>query len=490
MMQSIVSGGTAALLLLGAVHVHGALAWLVCAPLAFHIRRRCGWGMAGLTGAAFGMVAAVTQHVPWLAETAARYFGLSLWEASAPAAALALVCGATFGMLLGIALRAVLRWRPGPAIIVAALLWGAWESLLLLVLPYYPWVSLAATQVGMPRLLQGASLAGQTGLSCAIAAAGTAFGLALVRGPHGVSRAWAAAGLLLCATLAAFGGRRLADAPQSPSGCTLAAIDAQIASGELQWPDAVERYAQHTRRRLAGPVSAIVWPESAIPGYPETDERLRRALRALANELGAPLITGGPRRQWTAAWNPQLFNSVYLIPANGPLQIYDKRRLVPFAEYWPPLFGGRPSWLPAEDVSAGRTAGVLTVPGCRLGVLVCFEADDPWLARELVNAGADALLVLSNDAQLARTAVRNEVAQVRLRAVETGLPAIRVANRGGSVIVDPQGRITQDGVGVLVATLPLPSPAAAVRWSVWLAALCWGAAAVTAVLTLLRHGVS
>jgi apolipoprotein N-acyltransferase len=472
MIQSIVCGVVAALLLLGAVDVHGLLAWLLCVPLVVRLRADCSWQAAVVTGVAFGIAAAVILHLPWLSATAARYFGLAPGPAFAAAATLAVLCGATFGAPLGLALRAALSFRPAVAIVAVAAFWAAWEAWLVALPPYYPWVSLAATQVGMPALLQIAGLGGQAALSCTIAAAGAALGVA-VAGRAWRTRAWAGLWLVLPAVLATSGWVRLANRPTLPSTCSVTTVDARVASSERGWRNTVERYALAMRGALPAATGAIIWPESALPGYPETNGALLRQLQALAHEWDAPLIAGGPRSQWSADWRRREFNSVYQIPARGPLQFYDKRHLVPFAEYWPAVLGSRPSWLPADDVSPGDRASVFTVPGCRLGVLVCFEADAPALARVLADAGADTVLVLSNDAQLAAAAVRNEVAQAQLRALETGLPVVRVANRGRSVVVDPYGRIVQRGAGVMHVTLPPPIKAPAVRWAPRFAVALW-----------------
>ncbi|MEW6269689.1 MAG: nitrilase-related carbon-nitrogen hydrolase, partial [Thermodesulfobacteriota bacterium] len=86
---------------------------------------------------------------------------------------------------------------------------------------------------------------------------------------------------------------------------------------------------------------------------------------------------------------------------------------------------------------------------CALGVMICFEAERPDLARELAASGADALVIASNDAPLPHRAVGAEVAQARLRALETGLPVLRVANGGESLAIDRYGRVTARGDGVV-----------------------------------------
>jgi apolipoprotein N-acyltransferase len=236
----------------------------------------------------------------------------------------------------------------------------------------------------------------------------------------------------------------------------------------------------------------VVWPESALPVSPLVDGELRRRLHRLAAEWGVVLISGGPRLVWTGGWQPRVFNSVFRVAAAGPVEHYDKRRLVPFAEYWPAVGVPRPGWLPAEETEPGRRARLFTAGSCRLAVLVCFEGHDAGLARQSALAGADALLVLSNDAHLPPAASRLEVAQLRLRAVETGLSVVRAANHGPSAVIDGRGRLLDSSsAGSLVAGIAAPpATAPALRWAWWFRLLCHAGAlvGVAASIVLQRRG--
>lgn len=433
----------AAFLLLAAVHVHGLLAWVVCTPLVAAAARTCSWRRAAAMGGLFGITVALCGDAPWVAAAGRLYFNWPPWQAVLAASALGVLCGGSFGVLLGMTTACTLRLPRAWPILAFPAAWVTWEILIVRVLPYYPWVSLAATQTQSPALLQIASLAGQAGLSYAVAAVGAACGLAWARRRvrHVLT------GFTIIACSAVFGQARLSTVPEPAEMCTVWAVDARIASSEEGRDEIMQRYATLTRRALEQKANVIVWPESALPGYLETDIDLQRRIRDLLRDSHAMIIAGGPRTDWLGGWKRRLFNSAYGIDAARPLQSYDKRRLVPFVEYWPQIGMRRPSWLSTEEVTPGSQPILFTAAGCRFGVLICFEAEQPELAADALRAGADALLVLSNDAQLPEEAARKELRQAQLRAVETGVPVLRAANHGTTVSIDRYGivRHTQTG---------------------------------------------
>jgi apolipoprotein N-acyltransferase len=474
MTRGVLCGGAAALLLLGALHVHGGLAWVVAAPFALQATPTVRWKDACIAGIVFALVLALVENAPWVTATAERYFALPPGLAIASTLLLAVVCGSVFGALLGAAQFLGLRVSPAFSIVVLAAVWSVWEELLLLIVPRYPWVSLATTQVELPLLVQAASVGGQQGLAFLMVAAGTALGFAVrFRSSARAALRFAAAGMLIVAATAVVGALRFAGRTPSETDCVVAAVDAGFASAPAGWQEAISRFEQRSVSAMQVRPSVVVWPESSLSGYPETDTALRQRLDALVRASRVPLIVGGPRAEWTADWSPRLFNSVYAVEAGVPLRHADKRRLVPFAEYWPfPV--GPPAWLSIEEIAPGTHPTVFSVGACQLGVLVCFEADHPSLARDLVDAGAHALLVLSNDAQLPPRAVASEVAQARLRAVETGLPVVRAANHGVSVAIDRWGEVRQwSTADALIAHLTDAVPAPAVRWAPRVSAASW-----------------
>ena len=103
--------------------------------------------------------------------------------------------------------------------------------------------------------------------------------------------------------------------------------------------------------------------------------------------------------------------------------------------------------------------------GAKLGKvlpLICYEAVFPQDLRVAERAGW--ILQITNDAWFGTVSGPfQHAAQARLRAIEQGLPLVRVANTGLTEVVDARGRITASlpfGTnGFLDAALPGPLPA-------------------------------
>ena len=103
----------------------------------------------------------------------------------------------------------------------------------------------------------------------------------------------------------------------------------------------------------------------------------------------------------------------------------------------------------------------MNLPGLPpVGILICYEAIFPG------GVTSDAarprwLLNVTNDAWFGRTAGPHQhFAMARVRAVEEGLPLVRVANTGISGVVDAHGRIVRKtALGeTAVVDAPLPMP--------------------------------
>ncbi len=157
-------------------------------------------------------------------------------------------------------------------------------------------------------------------------------------------------------------------------------------------------------------------------------------------------MTGAIRRS-TPDDAANYFTSIQVIDDQGiVINSYDKWRLVPGGEYLPfawalePLGFRKVVNLP-ESFSAGVGPRLVHVPGVGLaGMLICYEAIFP---HKLVPEGERArwLVNVTNDGWFGTSVgPYQHVAQVRMRAVEQGLPMARSANTGISALIDPVGR--------------------------------------------------
>ncbi|MBQ3808405.1 MAG: apolipoprotein N-acyltransferase [Kiritimatiellae bacterium] len=119
-------------------------------------------------------------------------------------------------------------------------------------------------------------------------------------------------------------------------------------------------------------------------------------------------------------------------------QVYDKVHLVPFGEFIP---GDK--WITALQKLApvgSCTPGELKLLG-DYGVAICYEDTDSAQMRALLHKGARALVFITNDSWFSDSIEAEQHSwQAVARAVETGLPVIRVGNSGVTGTIDPHGR--------------------------------------------------
>ena len=148
------------------------------------------------------------------------------------------------------------------------------------------------------------------------------------------------------------------------------------------------------------------------------------------------VIGGGARREGGA-----LYNSAALFSRGCTPQYYDKVHLVPFGEYIP----GDKVWKRLQRFApvGSCTPGELKTfdwNGVQIGVAICFEDTDSAQMRRLAAAGADMLVMITNDSWFGGSVEAEQHAwQCVARAAETGLPVVRVGNSGVTGIVGRDG---------------------------------------------------
>jgi apolipoprotein N-acyltransferase len=203
-----------------------------------------------------------------------------------------------------------------------------------------------------------------------------------------------------------------------------------------------------------------IWPETALPYIMEYSPEVAPAI---AEASGGRMVVLGIQR----AEGDRFWNSLRVLGQGGAIAAqYDKHHLVPFGEYIP--FGdlvGEWFGLTAFAAQAGNSYSAGTGPAVldlgqfgKMLPLICYEAVFP----NEVNAAperADWILQITNDAWFGVwTGPFQHAAQARLRAVEQGLPLVRVANTGLTEVVNARGRVVAElpfgTIGALDAVLP------------------------------------
>jgi apolipoprotein N-acyltransferase len=187
----------------------------------------------------------------------------------------------------------------------------------------------------------------------------------------------------------------------------------------------------------------LVWPESAMPFFYGLDEDLSLRVDSIVRQTGKPLLFGSIGVTLVNG-KPRLLNRAYLLDRDASLAgAYAKQHLVPFGEYVPwsnVLFFVRHIAAGFVDFVPGTNPGPLFFQGPPLGVLICYEAIFPQIARETVSRGAQVLINITNDAWYGDTGGPYQHLEIsRWRAIEFRVPLVRAANTGISAVFDAAG---------------------------------------------------
>ena len=362
-------------------------------------------------------------------------------------------------------------------VLALALALGAAEWLRGHVLTGFPWNVIGYALTYPDSLMQAAGLIGIYGLSVV---AVFVLAVPLVSWADGAPMRGATITLATIAALMAYGHWKLVEPPSDAAGGPRVRLVQPSVPQREKWQSEHQRriFGLHlalTTRNAAGVedgaagVDLVIWPEAAMPFLP-LDSPKALELIGKALPAGAHLISGALRADPRDPSRPEaerrLYNSLIAFGADGQaVAIYDKIHLVPFGEYLP-----LNTWLDAIGLEpltrqrGGFTVGpyprpLMSLPNTpAFAPLICYEAIFP---RTIVQGGErpSFLLNVTNDGWFGNTTgPRQHLHQARVRAVEEGLPLLRVANNGISAVVDGRGRILHrldlDVVGVIDARVP------------------------------------
>ncbi len=341
------------------------------------------------------------------------------------------------------------------------------------VLTGFPWNALGYALAPVPVMMQSAALAGVAAMS---AAAVLVFALPaqFAAGPRAGLVGLAVSALLLGGHVG-FGVWRLAEQPRADlTGTIVRLVQPAIPQGVKVGGDddaavfrtLLDLTALEPQDNAGRPPDIVIWPETAVPFVLTRDPGALTAIGATLGD-GQTLLTGAIREERLEDGPARFYNAVLAITAQGVISAAaDKVHLVPFGEYLP--FAGRLEAWGLQAVAAadrGYSAAAARVPiavgDAVFWPLICYESIFAGHAHPRAGDGVTAIVNVTNDAWFGRTpGPWQHMHQTRLRAVETGLPLVRVANNGISAMIDPLGRVTariaHDARAVADVALPAP----------------------------------
>ncbi len=302
----------------------------------------------------------------------------------------------------------------------------------------FPWAMVGHVWIGTP-LDQLAAVVGPSGLSL----------LTLIAAALPVLARWkgAAASVLLLAACVAFGDWRLSQPLPQPGTLTLRLVQPNAEQAAKWDADRAEEFLTRLLTMTAkdGPADLTILPETAVPYMLEYAPDVAGMVMGASD--GKPVAVGIQRAE-----GDRFYNSLRVLEGDGmETARYDKAHLVPFGEYIPfgdlayDWFGLRAFAAQAgNSYSSGAGPQILDLgPFGKVLPLICYEAIFPRDVNAMPTR-PDWMLQITNDAWFGiRTGPFQHFAQARLRAVEQGLPLIRVANTGVTAVVDAHGRIVE-----------------------------------------------
>ena len=200
-------------------------------------------------------------------------------------------------------------------------------------------------------------------------------------------------------------------------------------------------YREHTRQNWDSDL--IIWPEAAIPALRSSLIDYYADIYGEGLQHDTAIVTGIIEYDDASG---RYYNGVLAL--NGADNVYRKRHLVPFGEYFP-VPGFVREWLrlrnlPYSDYTAGDDdQSPLEAAGLKIAPSICYE---DVFGNELRAMLPEATLLanVSNDAWFGESIAPHQHLQIaRVRAIEAGRYLLRATNTGISAVIGPDGRVEQ-----------------------------------------------
>ena len=396
-------------------------------------------GRAFLTGWLFG-AGLLCTGLFWIENSMSVYAGMPRALAITLAMLLAMGLALYYGLAAWLAVR-LTSGRPASARLIAfAVLLVAMEWVRGWFLTGFPWLTIGYTQIDS-WLAGYAPVGGVLLLSLLVTLTAAAVaGLIKARTLSAISLTLAV--ILVWGTGYLLQGRAWTS-PDGPAR-TVSLLQGNIPQDRKWLPEmllpTLDFYIGNSMEHLDSDL--ILWPESAIPSLARhVRADVIEPLRATLGEEQTVLVTG-------VLTNPEpdvYFNT--LMSLDGGEQLYHKRHLVPFGEYFPL------AWLWKESLSGLATMGddftasrapkpLLKIGDLTAGASICYEIIFGEEIRDALPE-AQVLINMSNDGWFGTTwGPLQHFQMARMRALESGRYLLRSTNTGITAVIDVHGRVT------------------------------------------------
>lgn len=374
------------------------------------------------------------------------------------------------------------RLSPWVDVLLPALIWTLTEHLRTLGPLAMPasYVGCVADTAALRPWLWLAPFTGGLGVSTVVALVPSvlAHGLLFDRAHRRAAQGWAvaigAAGVFGGLNAPDLGGREVQIAAVQP-GLPNSQYFAARADPLVQ-ADITATVEALTQQAYAQGADLVFWPETALR-IPVLDDPTLRARLFPRPGHRSWLIAGLMHREEGQSYN--LSAAIAPGPEGGrEAGRYIKVRTVPKSEAW---------------LTRGTAYTPLHTPAGVVGPVICLESVYPDVARAQVRAGAELLVVQSNDAGFGRSPITAHMTnRATVRAVENGRWLVRVGQAGITTLIDPRGeRHGELGLfvpGLFEGTARLRADQTPyTRWGDWWAALCLAGLLAVCAFSLLRR---
>jgi apolipoprotein N-acyltransferase len=410
-----------------------------------------------------GILAGTLQYLLllyWIIVVLGQYGGLPIFIAVPALLLLACYMATYLGVFTVLGRLLFTAADPFVALIAVPSLWVGLDWLRGQLFTGFPWMDIGYALGSVPQLIQSADLFGHGGLSFLVVMVNTCIALIICGEKRWRNSLSLIVPTILLVCLAGYYSNTSWQAVKEQlaisqnDSVVVGIVQGNIDQSRKWSPDNQQHtlsvYLQNSQSLFEEKrPDFVVWPETALPFYPQTYSDFG-LLQGFVAQYDTALLTGAPWYEIRDRKKKDIryYNSAQLLEPQGNFSsYYYKSHLVPFGEYVP-LKKLLPFLAPLVEAVGDFSPGTIGEPlqwrKARIGVLICFEAIFPDIARAWVENGANVLVNLTNDAWYGKSsAPHHSMVMSVFRAVETRRSVVRSANTGISGFIDPLGRVIE-----------------------------------------------